>query len=430
MNRSVSRLMKGYLMRSLWLYAVAGVMQFIMVGFFWSWGYQRMPVVGVLLGVWGAIAAVNNHSLVWRSLPLTSPDVSVFRWWAIAGAPGIYLTLLSLIAWASQRSSRFPTPAAATIFEGILAVWAVLGVLAALSRGAGWPSKKFRTAKIIGSVAGAVCLLAYGVPVGPASRPYAMVFAGAGLILLLASAKRARLGLDWRWPDLADRSSRSSGMRPFALTHHYGLSAVLIPLAQHTAIFAVVATVGIVLLEQAFPRAAIVLLWVYFIGLSTAGFLLTYRVRIAFQALRCLPLSARQLAGLLQLFGALPGLATLGLTLLINRLVLNSRLDMGLVATLAFVTIASQVLPVARTLMTHRNKLFVYWLPLFQRLWVPLYLGLTAAGWGEAYGRLTWFRWPLQAAGVALCIVGYFILVQQLRAGIRPSSNENAFSPG
>jgi cell division protein FtsW (lipid II flippase) len=34
------------------------------------------------------------------------------------------------------------------------------------------------------------------------------------------------------------------------------------------------------------------------------------------------------------------------------------------------------------------------------------------------------------AGGVVLCILGYFVLVQQLRAGIRTSSNENAFSPG
>jgi hypothetical protein len=36
----------------------------------------------------------------------------------------------------------------------------------------------------------------------------------------------------------------------------------------------------------------------------------------------------------------------------------------------------------------------------------------------------------LQAAGVALCVIGYFVMVYQLRAGIRPTGNENAFSPG
>ena len=45
-------------------------------------------------------------------------------------------------------------------------------------------------------------------------------------------------------------------------------------------------------------------------------------------------------------------------------------------------------------------------------------------------GPLTLTRWPLVAAGVGLCGSGYFILVYQLRAGIRPSSNEKLFSAG
>jgi hypothetical protein len=166
---------------------------------------------------------VNRHSLVWRSLPLTDRDAGPFRWWAIAGVPGIYSTVVTLIAWDSQRSSGFPIP-------------------------------------------------------------------------------------------------------PFSRKAFWHLSAILIPLAQHTAIFAVVAAVIIVSLQQVFPRASIVPIWGYFIGLPTAGFLLTYRVRMAFQALRCLPLSGQQLAGLLQVFGALR----------------------GLVATFALLTIASQVFPVAR----------------------------------------------------------------------------------
>jgi hypothetical protein len=431
MNRVVYRLLKGYLMRSAWLYAFFGVLQFFATSIYWTSKYDRMPMPGVMLGIWGAIAAVNNQSLVWRSLPLTAREASLFRWCAIAGIPGIYLTLLTLIAWASQHSSGFPIPDAATISEGILATWAVLGVLAMLSRAAGWSSTKFRTARVIGAVGGAVPLLAYGVPVGPASQPYSLIFMSAGLILLLVSAERARRGLDWRWPDLVDRRFSSVRKRASSwLTNHYGLSAILIPLAQRTAIFAAVATVIIVSLERIFPRASVALFWVYFMGLSTAGFLLTYQVRRAFQPLRCLPLSTKQLAGLLQVFGALPGLATLGLTLLIDRAVLKAGLDIMQVVTFALITIASQVFPLRQVTMPHRSKFFEYWVPLFQRISMAVYLGVMAAGLSGAYGRSAWMRWPLQATGVVLCVVGYFILVQQLRSGIRPSNNENAFSPG
>jgi hypothetical protein len=430
MNPTVYGLLKGYLARSVWLYAFLGVLQFMMTGFYWAEAYDRVPAAGVLLGIWGAVAALNTHSLVWRSLPLTSRDAGMFRWWAMAGAPGIFLTLLTLIAWASQRSSRFPTPGAAAILDGLLATWAVLGVLAVLSRALQRPAPRLRVAKIA-AVAGGTLLLVYGLPVGSAARPYSIVFGCAGLTLLFVSAVRAHRGLDWRWPDLADGGARSARKRSALWrTQRYGMSAILIPLAQRTAIFAVVATVIIVWLQRVFPRASIALFWVYFIGLSTAGFLETYQVRRAFQPLRCLPLSAKQLAVWLQLFGALPGLATLGLTLLINRAVLNAGLDVGLVATFALVIIASQALPLWPMTLPHRNKFFAYWFPLFQRILVPVYMGLMAASWSEAFGRFTWMRWPLQAAGVALCVIGYFVLVYQLRAGIRPSSNENVFSPG
>jgi hypothetical protein len=431
MNPTVYGLLKRYLARSVWLYAFLGLLQFMMTGVYWWRGYDRVPAAGVLLGIWGAVAALNTHSLVWRSLPLTSRDAGVFRWWAVAGAPGIFLTLLTLIAGVSQRSSGFPTPGGAAILDGLLATWAALGVLAMLARSSQRPAARLQQAKIAAAVVGSTLLLVYGLPVGSAARPYSIVFGCAGLTLLFVSAVRAHRGLDWRWPDLANRGVRSARTRATLWgSHRYGISVILTPFARRTAIFAVVATVIIVSLQRVFPRALIALFWVYFIGLSTTGSLLTYQLRRALQPLRCLPLSAKQLAGWLQLFGALPGLATLGLTLLINRAVLNAGLDVAQVATFALVIIALQALPFGPMVLPHRNKFFAYWVPLVQRILMPAYLGLVAASWSEAFGRFTWMRWPLQAAGVALCVIGYFILVYQLRAGIRPSGNENAFSPG
>jgi hypothetical protein len=428
MNRTVLKLLKGYLARSKALYFLFGVLQFLTTEFFWVQRYDRVPVAGVILGVWGAAAALNHRSLVWRSLPLSSRDASLYRWWASAGAPGLFTMILICIGWASQRSSGLPTPGGAAVLEEILAIWALLGVVAALSRRA-W-SADFRAAKIIAAVSGFTLLLAYGLPVGAAARPYSIVFMSVGIILLIVSAARARIGIDWRWPNPAGRAPQSAQHQASWLKHRFGLSAILIPLAQRTAILAAVATVVIVSLQRVFPRASVALFWAYFISLSTTGLFLTYQVRRAFQPLRCLPLSAKQLAGLLQLIGALPGLATLGLTLLINRAVLNAGLDMGQVVSFALLIIAFQAFPLSQTTIPYRSKFFEYWMQLFQRILVPVYLGVMAGSWSEAFGRFTWMRWPLQGGGVVLCIIGYFVLVQQLRAGTRPSGNENAFSPG
>jgi hypothetical protein len=432
MNPMVLKLLKGYLIRSVWLYAFFAVLQFLMLSAFWAAKYDRVPVVGVLLGFWAAIAAVNIHSLAWRSLPLASRDAGVYRWWAMAGVPGIFLSLLTLIAWASQRYNGFPVPETAAILDGLLATWGVLGVLAMLSRSS--PRSATRLWRVrIAAVVG-LLLLVYGLPVGSAVRPYVVVFGCVGMTLLVASAVRAYRGVDWRWPDLADRSLRTADKKLNSrLSQRYGLSVVLIPLAQRTAILAVIAAVIIVSLQRIFPQGGMVLFWVYFTGISSAGLLLTYQVRRAIQPLRCLPLSANQLAGLLQLYGALPGMATLGLTLLINRAVLNVGLDIAEVTTFAFCIVSMQAFPLGAP--PNQNMFFKYWRPLIQRIVMPAYLGAVATYWGTPYGHsiwkvLPWVHWPLQAAGVALCVIGYFVLVLQLRAGIRPSSNENAFSPG
>jgi hypothetical protein len=431
MNSKVYQLLKGYLARSMWPYALLGLLQFIMTGVYWWRGYDRVPAAGVLLGLWGAMAALNTHSLVWRSLPLTSRDASLFRWWTMAGVPGIFLTLLTLIAWASQRSNGFPAPGAAAILDGLFSIWAALGVLATLLRSSQRPAARLRQAGIAAAVIGSMLLLLYGLPVGSYARPYSIVFGCTGVTLLLVSAVRAHRGSDWRWPDLADRGARSARWRSTLWgVHRYGIGVILIPLAQRTAIFAVVATVIIVLLQRVFPRASTALFWVYFLGLSTAGFLLTYQFRRAFQPLRCLPLSVKQLAGWLQLFGALPGLATLGLTLLINRAVLNAGVDVAQVAAFAFVIIPLQALPLFPMDAPLRNTDFGYWVSLYNHILIPAYLGLMAGSWKDAYGHFTWMRWPLWAAGVGICVTGYFVLVYQLRAGIRPSSNEDVFSPG
>src|SRR4029077_1140948 len=130
MNRTVYKLLKGYLRRSVWVYAALGVAQFLLTEDFWLRGYGRMPIACMALGLWGAVAALNANSLVWRSLPILAKDASVFRWWAVAGAPGFHMTLLTGVAWVSQRSSGLPTPTPEVILEGIFAIWAVMGGVA------------------------------------------------------------------------------------------------------------------------------------------------------------------------------------------------------------------------------------------------------------------------------------------------------------
>lgn len=432
MNRCVYKLLKGYLLRSVWLYAIVGLLQFSLTGLFWLRGWGRMPIAAMELGLWGAAAALNANSLVWRSLPIAAKDASVFRWWAMAGAPGIYLTLLTGIIWASHRSSGFPTPPLDVIVEGIFANLAVIGVVAVVLRSPRFYVVRASFAKATATMTFAIILQCYGLPVGPAARPYSSVFIAVGMIFFIISAVQAFRGRHWRWPDIATgRSARANGSRAVASAHRYGVWTVLLPLLERTAIVAGIATALLVVLHFIFPRAGAALFWVYFIGISSAGFLLTFQFRSALQPLRCLPLSTKQLACLLLIFGALPGVATLGLTFMINLVLLKVGMDFRAVVTFALIIIASQALPLpqqqqARVQARHLGR----WFPLIQRILLPVYIGVMGATYSGAFAAFWWFRWGLIAAGVGLCVSGYFILVHQLRTGIRPSSNERLISAG
>lgn len=432
MNRIVYRLLKAYLLRSVWVYASVGLLQFCLTGFYWLRGWGRMPIAALELGLWGAAAALNANSLVWRSLPLAAKDASVFRWWAMAGAPGIYLTLLTGISWASHRSSGFPIPALDVIVEGTFVNLAVLGIAAVLLRSPRFYVLRPPAAKATATLAVAIILQCFGLPVGPAARPYSLVFVAVGMIFLIVSAIQAFRGRHWRWPDIAMASSaRANGSRSAASARYYGIYTVLLPLLRRTFIVAVVATGLVVVLHFVFPRAGAALFWIYFIGISTAGFLFTFQFRSGLQPLRCLPLSTQQLAGLLLVLGALPGVVSLALTFLINIALLKVNMVFSAAITFAVIIIAFQALPLPQPRQARVQARYIArWLPLAQRIFWFGYLGAMAGTYSSALISIWWFRWGLAAAGVALCISGYFILVYQLRAGIRPSTNDRVFYAG
>ena len=426
------RLLRGYLLRSIWLYALLGTAQYLLTGWYWIHGITRVTVPAALLGLWGIAAALNSYSLVWRSLPLSARDASVFRWWAIAGAPGIFFTVIDLISWVSQPNiAGMPQATIYLLWESLLVGWAAIGLIAALpALGARVRNRVSGHAALAAAIVYFVGLV-YGLPTYSASAEISTAFTAVGLSSLLYSGARAARGKLWRWPDVSIRAAKPQRRNPtWAAGSRFGFNAILMPLLKHTAGFALLATAGIVFLCRVLPGAGAWIFWGYFIAISTTGFLLTYPIRSALQTLRLLPLSARQLAGMLQLYGALPGLATLALTLLMNLTLLHVKFDPLEFATVALIIIGSQVLPITPPARPTRatGTFFRIWFPLFQRVYFPFYIGVMVLNQGGAFSRWWWFRWPLIGAAIVLCVVGYFTLVRQLRSEIRPSSNETVFS--
>jgi hypothetical protein len=181
----------------------------------------------------------------------------------------------------------------------------------------------------------------------------------------------------------------------------------------------------------------LILLFV-FVGLSTSSSLLTYRLRFSTQPLRSLPLSASRLAGVLQLIGVLPGMIAAMLTLSTARLLLHFNVDMWSGATCAL-TVSSCIGLAGHMQKTYEQPqyggvLWRRWLPLIQTVVVPVQVGVTftylidSGYWNSWIGVSV--RWIWLALGIFFFALGQYGLVRYLRAGIRPSADQNVFSAG
>jgi hypothetical protein len=433
MNATIYRLLKGHLARSVWLYLFFGLMQLMFISAYWDFEFQRIPLFGTMLGVWGAAAASNMHSLVWRSVPLNASDANVVRWWSAAGLPGFFLTIVIGIAWVWRywRGSFILQPSA--IMEFVLAQWAVLGMFACVSPGAKWLGKRLRVAKGFILFTSGALALGYGLPIDPSAQAYALLFIIVGLVLLALSAVRASRATQWRWPEAPRQSGiQQSDLSPSA-DGYVGIYVVLVPLVKRSAILAISITSLLAALHWWFPKATVILFMTYLVIISTSGFLLTFQLRGAIQPLRSLPVTANRLAVFLEIIAVFPGFLTLLLAVLVNRYWVSVGIDVAGAIFIAIMLFSSQASLDGAALfqienMPNRGYFMRKWFPVLQRLIWPAWFGLMVFEFGREYGVFSWFGWALVAVGLILCAIGHFSLVRRLKSGVRPSRNQDVFS--
>lgn len=442
MNSVVLRLLSGFLARSAWVYAAAGLVVYIMDSAFWALRIGRVPLAGVLLGMWGSAAAFNARSLVWRSLPINFSDIALYRWWAAVGAPGFFLTLITIISWGAQVSSRLPAPEAPQVLVDVLASWAALGLLTAV-----WDEIRYRPAIAAGRALTTIFAI-YGLPV--ADRPWATyVFVAAGVVLLLLGFLKAGRALDKRWATSSTgprftfwKASTGVESGSYGLKL-YGLKSFYLPAMRYTAALTAAAVLVLAIAQKLVAgnrhaSADTMVLLVVFVGLSTSSSLLTYRLRFSTQTLRSLPLSPNRLAGVLQLIGVLPGVIAAMLTLLTARLLLHFNVDIWSGASCALSV--SSCIGLAGYMQKNYEQpqfggaLWRLWLPLIQNVVVSIQVGMAFTYLVDSGYWNLWIGvsvcWIWLALAIFFFALGHYGLVRYLRAGIRPSAEQNVFSAG
>jgi hypothetical protein len=447
-NAIVYCLLKGFLARSAWLYAILGVASYMMSGGFWALRIDRIPLVGMWLGLWGGIAAFNARSLVWRSLPIAISDIAQYRWWASVGAPGCFITVITLLSWGVQLSARLPAPAGFEVLKSVVVNWSILALVAACWDEIRYPSghsKSAAAAKTLLLVALCVLLTSYGLPNKVDTFAPVWAFVSAGLVLLMLGVLRARRATDKRWV-YAVRGKlplKFWSTAPKAASGPYGVQSFYAPLMRYTVALTTAAIVGLVVAHIAFssktyPKVDRFVLLTVLVGLSTSSSVLNYRLRTSMQPLRCLPLSANRLAMILQIIGSLPGMIAAILTLQTARFLLQLPIDVWASGGFALIFFSSFGLigfsPKWQGQPQYRGVFVQHWLPVIQGSLMPGYIGLVFVNLVEDGVKYPWLRaatnWIWLPLGIFCFGVGHYALLRYLRAGIRPSTEQNAFSGG
>jgi hypothetical protein len=446
-NATVYRLLKGFLVRSVWLYAILGLAAYMMSGAFWALRIGRIPLVGMWLGMWGSIAAFNTQSLVWRSLPIAFPDIALYRWWVAVAVPGCFLTVLIMSSWGVQLSARFPAPDGLEVLLDVLVNWAALALVAASwdeIRCSAGQSKVAAGARTLLLMAFGVTLTGYGLPIEADSLAGVWSFVCAGLILLVLAALRAQRATDKHWVYASSGGRLTSPWLFQGATRSrlFGLKALYVPALRYGLILAVLTSLGLVIANKLvsydkFPHAATIFLILALVVHSMSSYVFVYRLRNAAHLLRCLPLSVNRLAGLLQVVIVVPGLIAAMGTLVTVRWVLHFNINMWVASSFAL-ALVSVVGIVNQSQRLQAQQMYTgpftrRWLPLIQSLLVPGWFGLTATALAVDTGvwsssRFGLVGWVCLGLGIFFFALGHYALVRHLRAGIRPSANQTAFS--
>jgi hypothetical protein len=87
MNRRVWWVLRDYVGRTLGLWFLVLLAQFIQSATFWAAGIPRVPLLAVVIASLANRALAEKPNYVLRTLPLTDTDGALIRWWGAFGLP-------------------------------------------------------------------------------------------------------------------------------------------------------------------------------------------------------------------------------------------------------------------------------------------------------------------------------------------------------
>ena len=134
MSETLQRLLLDHIRRGGWYWLLVGFMQLSAV-FGYALSRQAMLVTYPMMGAIFApmmlnVAEQRGWFRILVTLPLAQREIARARWWASIGAPGLFLTALSVAALIAFAALGWNLRPSWQIGLWLLSGWAILGLLA------------------------------------------------------------------------------------------------------------------------------------------------------------------------------------------------------------------------------------------------------------------------------------------------------------
>jgi hypothetical protein len=441
-NRRIAYLLADYLRRTLGLWVLLVLAQLLQTSVFWAARTDRLPLLGVVMASLLYFAAFESPQTVLRTLPLSSTDVALFRWWASIGAPGLIILTCTVVSAITNSQHGWPVPTLSAILDTAGLLWSALGWLAVL------PLPELNHNERRGSwfalVWGALITVAvYGAPTTWLPPEVRMLLTVSGIVLsTIAFARAARgqstkLSLAWAGagsPKSAVLARRGAGSAQTALPVDAGFAShgrrtwtgwpmLVLEVARSTAWLSIVALIATAMVRisvtpwfySAFEPA---LVWMFASAVAVAACVLTRRWMLTVRSLRMLPIGDHRLALLLYLILITPGLVGCLVVMGARQLSQSWGLDVPAYMLVVFLVSPAALVPwqqQQRASSSAAATAIQQWSPLIQQAAFPLWAGALCAFGGPRL-QPAWFVGFLVLFGAAACVAGYVALLVGIRS--------------
>jgi len=416
MNRRVWWVLRDYVGRTLGLWLLVLLAQFVQSVTFWAAGTSRVPLLGAVIASLAYRALAEKPNSVLRILPLTETDGALIRWWGTFGLPVVVMGVGIALA-ASPSVYKVPS---GWLWTCIAISVAALAGLSAIERACGrWGT----------TVWGALAIFALiGLPMKALTAPILSLILVGSLCLSVGACLRVSQPVYMSQSDEA-RDGFFARLRYRYFPRATGWTVMVLEVGRSTAIISGAAFIAATIIHRAiapWAQTALhgLLIWLVVSAIAvTTGLSMRRWVEAVF-SLRLLPITGRQLVFALYLAMILPGvLACLALSTA-HHFSPSLGLDIPSYMLVVFLPAPVTLIRWERPAGDRSHSLPQFLRPVTQQALWPAWAGVFSSMCGLPF-MPTWFFVYLAALAALFSIAAYRALLAGTRAPMTFESHQS-----